>query len=133
MSPQKNFIKKFDLIHSVIFLREDGIVQLNCGDEVVYEIPMIKENLDCIRKIGNGKKMPVLNIGGKLTNVSTEAREFVASAVYSKDFVAAEAYVVNSITQRITANFYLKVNKPKVPTAFFNDEKSAVKWLRKFL
>ena len=132
--PIPNFtITKINLGHSTIFLREDGIVQLNCGDDVVYEIAMIKENLDCIRKLGNGKKLPVMDVTGKYTSASKDSREFVASAKYSIDCVSAEAFVIKSIAQRIMANFYLKVNKPKVPTAFFNDEKSAVKWLKKFV
>jgi hypothetical protein len=133
MSAPQHSIKKTNLGHSVIFLREDGIIQLNCGDDVIYDIPQVKENLDCIRKIGNGKKLPVMNIGGKYTNVTKEAREFVAKAEFSIDCISAEGYIVKSIAQRITANFYLRINKPKMPTAFFNDENSAVKWLKKYL
>ena len=133
MSTSKHSGNKFDFGHSVIFLREDGIIQLNCNDDVVYEIPQIKENLDCIRKIGKGKKLPVLNISGKYTSASKDAREFTARAEFSIDCISAEAFVVNSVAQKIMANFYLRINKPKVPTAFFNNEKDAIIWLKKYI
>ena len=125
--------KIFNLGHSEIFLRKDGIIQLNCGDDVTYEVSQIKENLDCIRSIGNGKKLPVLNVAGKYTNVTRETREFIAKAEFSIDCISAEAYILRSIAQRITANFYIKINKPKMPTAYFTKEENAVEWLKIFV
>jgi len=41
----------------------------------------------------------------------------------------AEALVVKSLTQRITANIYLKLNKPLKPFKIFNTEREASRWL----
>src|ERR1041385_132375 len=102
--------KIFKLGHSEIFLRSDGIIQLNCGDDVTYEIAQIKENLDCIRKIGEGKKLPVLNIAGKYTNLTRETREFIAKAEFSIDCISAEAYVLRSRSEEHTSELQSRLH-----------------------
>lgn len=44
----------------------------------------------------------------------------------------ADAIVVVGLLQRITADFYLKFNKPEVPTKIFRTEIKAREWLLKF-
>ncbi|MGE0560760.1 MAG: hypothetical protein AB7O47_03005 [Flavobacteriales bacterium] len=65
-------------------------------------------------------------------NVTKEAREFSAS-VDGLKYSSAEAYVFNSLPHRIIGNFYLKFNKPSVPTKFFNTKEEAEVWLKTFL
>ena len=48
---------------------------------------------------------------------------------YSK----ADAFVLNSIAQKILANFYVKINKPERPTKFFNNADEALIWLKKYI
>jgi len=48
---------------------------------------------------------------------------------YSK----ADAFVLNSIAQKILANFYVKINKPERPTKFFNNLDEASIWLKKYI
>ena len=48
---------------------------------------------------------------------------------YSK----ADAFVLNSIAQKILANFYTKINKPERPTKFFNDADEALIWLKQYI
>ena len=44
----------------------------------------------------------------------------------------ADAFVINSLPQRIMANFYLNVVKPLKPTKFFKTEEEAFSWLKQF-
>ena len=48
---------------------------------------------------------------------------------YSK----ADAFVLNSIAQKILANFYTKINKPERPTKFFNNADEALIWLKQYM
>ncbi|MBI3512108.1 MAG: hypothetical protein HY064_15730 [Bacteroidetes bacterium] len=125
--------KIYDLGHSRISLMDNGIVKLVCGDDVVYDIKEIRENLKCIAEIGKGKRLPVMNVGGKYTLVTKEGREFVAKAEYSRKMISAEGYVMRSTAQKMIAGFYMRINKPKMPTRFFTNEEGAIKWLKKFL
>ena len=42
----------------------------------------------------------------------------------------ADAFVLDSLAKRLIINFYIKHNKPKVPTMTFSSEKKALTWLR---
>ena len=125
--------KPVDLGHSVLTLLASGIVRIQCAEDVVYDVQKIKENLATIQKISGGKKVPVFSLAGKYTLATKEAREFVAKAEVSRKILTAEAFVVQSTAQRIIANFYLRINKPKIPTAFFKSEVDAVEWLKDYL
>jgi hypothetical protein len=117
----------------VITRLESGIFRIECEEDVVYDVQMVRENLSCIRKLAEGKLVPVYSLAGKYTLATKEAREYVAKAEMSRTILSAEAFVVQSASQRIIANFYLRINKPRIPTAFFKKEEDAVKWLKKFL
>lgn len=42
----------------------------------------------------------------------------------------ADAFVLDSLAKRLIINFYIKHNKPKVPTMTFSSEQEALTWLR---
>ena len=66
----KLFIKTIDLGHSVVHLRNDGIVQVNFADDVEMDKKESEEVVDAIGKLTDGKKSLVLNIGGVNTTVT---------------------------------------------------------------
>jgi hypothetical protein len=43
---------------------------------------------------------------------------------------SADAFVVDSLPKRLIINFYIKHNKPSVPSRSFSSEEKALKWLR---
>lgn len=125
-------INKIDLTHSLIILRDDGIIELNTNDDHTYTIEDVKENVKAFGELTGNKKAPVLIIGGSFSSVTNETREFMAteeSLKYSK----AEAFLITSLAQKILVNFYIKFNKPLVPTRVFNDKIEAEKWLKSFI
>lgn len=87
------------------------------------------EMVEAAGKLGNFKKMPVLIIAGKGSLADKETREFAASKEGTK-YASAVAFVIKSLAQKILGNAYLKINKPVVPTALFDNEEKAVKWLK---
>lgn len=116
------------LSHSTFILRKDGIVELHTNDHHEYEIDDVRENVETIGKLTNFQKAPVLIVGGAFTSASKEARSFMAtheSLKYSK----REAFLLKSLAQKILINFYIKIDKPLVPTMVFTDKGKAVDWL----
>lgn len=122
---------RIDLTHSELFLRDDGIVQVNTTDHN-YVLKDLKEINVAQGKITNGKKCLLLVVGSDFANVDSETREYMATAE-STQYSIAEAYTLSSLGHKILANFYLKVNKPGVPTRFFTDLNLAEEWLRSYL
>ncbi len=47
--------------------------------------------------------------------------------------VSAVALIVDTPLSRILGTFFLSVNKPPYPVRMFDDEESAVAWLRAFV
>jgi len=118
---------KIDLKHTQIELRSDGIVQINASD-FDYSFERVVELNKALGEITKGERKLVLIISCNLTNVSKEAREYMATPE-STQFSIAEAFVIRSLGQKILANFYMKVNKPTVLTKIFTSEASAERWL----
>lgn len=122
-------VQKIDHGHSVIFMRQDGIIEIDCSDNHEYSVEEIKENLHSIAKlIGSGKAL-VLNCAKPFTTASKEVRDFVAAAPH-QNFIKAEAFVIHNLGQSMLGNFYMKVNKPIVPSKFFKNKREAENWLR---
>ncbi|MBK6984503.1 MAG: hypothetical protein IPH32_07000 [Bacteroidetes bacterium] len=122
---------KIDLTHSVIVLRDDGIIELYANDHHVYIIEDVKENVKAFGELTGNEKVPVLIIGGSFSSLDDQTREFMAteeSLKYSK----AEAFLITSLAQKILINFYIKFNKPLVPTRVFTDKEEAIKWLMQY-
>ncbi len=124
---------KEDLDHSVVIRRTDGIIELRCSDIVIYTSIKIKENHDCIRRLAGGKKALVLTVAGDFTHVLPEARAYTAKG-HHRDFVAAEAFLINSFMQWILAFLFLKINRPIVPAQAFRigNKAKAERWLKRY-
>ncbi|MFI5151009.1 MAG: hypothetical protein ACHQRM_14835 [Bacteroidia bacterium] len=112
------------------FLREDGIFQVNLLPHETFSIQDVKELVEVKQKLFGTQLVKNLWIIGEHTAPDHEAREYSTTGdrAYNR---RADAFVIHSLSQRLVANFYLKVNKPKVPTHFFSEEKDAVEWLLK--
>lgn len=114
---------------STVFLREDGILQLNINPDREFTIFDCNELINAAKAIGNGQKFLNLIMVGENTLADHESRVLSCSKEGSI-YKLADAFVISSLAQKIIANFYMKVNKPYVPTRFFNNEPDAVNWLK---
>lgn len=125
-------MKTIDLGHSIVQLRNDGIVQVDFGDDIDIDL---KESTEIVNSIGiltEGKKVLVLNIAGKNTTATGAARNHSASQDGVK-FTMADAFVTNSLAQKLLGNFYMNFHKPGAPTKMFDDVEKATEWLKSFL
>jgi hypothetical protein len=123
-------IAKIENKHTELFLRSDGIVQLNTTEHT-YSIADILENEKALGQLTNQQKMPILVIANEFSMLDAEARTFLTTKEAMK-YSSAEAYVIGSLSQRIVSNFMAQTNEFPVPVKFFKDESSAVEWLKTF-
>jgi hypothetical protein len=59
-----------------------------------------------------------------------EMRQVSASEQYNSHYIAV-ALVSPSLAMKILGNFYMRINRPTVPTRFFSQQDIAVEWMRK--
>lgn len=114
-----------------ITLGNDGIVRKKFFNDMDLEAHHGEENLEAVKKLTGGKPYLVISDGRVNVRVSPEARAFAASETACMNRIA-EAILVNSVATRLTANFYIKFNKPRTPTRVFTDEQKALEWLKNF-
>ena len=122
--------KQISLSCGQLTLIEDGIVQFQCIDHTYTENDVKEINL-ALGRIANGEKVLQLVIASDYSTVNPAARKAMGRPEYSI-FSIAEAYLIKSLAQKILGNFYLKIDKPSVPTRLFNDYDEALNWLRQF-
>jgi hypothetical protein len=123
-----NVTKKIETSAAHISLCDDGIVRVLFKKKVEIDIIRTKENHEAYNKLVENKKYAFLfyaedgdviytNEAGKYSRSMEEA--------YPKTCIAV---LVKTLGHRLIANFYLKINKPKVPFMVFNNLKDAEAW-----
>ena len=124
--------KIYELKKASMFLREDGIIQVDTKEVDEYTIEDAKEALATISEIGSGKKFPILMIAAGYLNIDKETRMFLAKEEANR-FTLADAYVINSLALKLIGNFYLKFDNPASPSKIFTKTEDAVVWLKTFI
>lgn len=124
-------LAKISLSHSTITLREDGVLEIVVNDNVEVGVDICKELSNAYEKLLGNKKTLLLHIVGNYVTMDKDAREYSASDIGLK-YSIAEAFVINSLPQKMLANFYMRINKPAIPTKFFDNKKEAEEWLLQF-
>jgi hypothetical protein len=102
-------LERMSLPFSELELCQDNLVIVRVDDTVVSEREDAEFFMKAIRKIGRGKPVRLLIILGEQTSGDEESRNFLA--------------------QRIIGNFFLRVNKPPMPTKLFTSPHEAMNWL----
>jgi|ERR1041385_7674965 hypothetical protein len=111
-----------------IRLRSDGIVQINTEENKLMTISETIQIHNKVNELNHNKPVYILHVPGMHTSADDETRKYLASDEGMKNR-AAFAFVIRSFAQRLVANFFLKINKPKIPVAFFDTQEKAEKWL----
>lgn len=94
------------------------------------DIAACYEFLEWCQKNIPGEKYPMLNILHPNNTFTEDAKKFSANEGVS--YSISEAFVLNNGMLKILGNFYLRFNRPKVPTRLFSNEEEARKWLDTF-
>ncbi len=123
-----------DIVHSNSLIhvtyRRDKIIHLHyLTDDMTLENS--KEILKFTRSHSPWKLSPILLTGGDFMNQDKESREFNGSPEVIQ-YCSAMAFISDSLAKKLLANFFISINKDKVPMKFFNNEKDALIWLSQF-
>jgi len=125
-------LKKIELDKVIIELLDSNLLLISLKENITIEgedvLEIKKHNLDLMK----GNNYAIVFDSGHYTSVSKEARELMTSSKVEKNRVAS-AFIIYSLSQKILGNFYLKVNKPNVPTKLFSDKEKAITWIKEEL
>jgi hypothetical protein len=123
-----------DIVHSnnliEVTYRSDKIIHLHyLTDDMTLENS--KEILKFTRLHSPWKLSPILLTGGDFISQDKESREFNGSTEVIQ-YCSAIAFLSDSLAKKILANFFISINKEKIPMKFFKTEEEAFKWLSQF-
>lgn len=97
----------------------------------LVDLQVAKAAVDFRLKKYSDKAYPFLINIKQVKFVSKEARDFLASEKGCEK-VSASAILINSAVESMLGNFFMRINRPLVPTRLFTDENAAIKWLSTF-
>ena len=124
---QDIYITKVETPEITVSLRKDGIVHVVIKPNTHITIEVQDRMFEAYCKITEIKR-PFLIEGGEFVSVTKEARERSAAKDGEIPRTATALYVKN-LGQKIIADFYHKINKPKTPVKVFKSFDAGIKWL----
>ncbi len=108
---------------------EDDIVHAHFKDGLIAGPEAVDEMFAAIRAARNGRKALLMVTVGNGASLSNEARSHASSEAGS-EILAADAIVVRDFGHQMSANAFVRHNKPKRPIQLFPDAPSAIIWLQ---
>jgi hypothetical protein len=114
------------------WMGDDGIARTKVKLNAEITIMEARENSVAVNSLSKGSKFPLLIDSRNIRSISKEARDFFAIRE-RESFVNSFAIIIQSPISKVIGNFFIGLNKPTVPVRLFNNEESAVKWLKEFL
>jgi hypothetical protein len=121
-------MKRLENDQVIVTLRGDGIVHVSFlpNTEITVEFQQVLLNM--YNEVTGGKKSLFIFDGGEFVSITKDAREN-AVAIEETTPTKASAIVVKNLAQKIIADFYYKVNRPKQPYKVFWQFDKAIEWL----
>lgn len=102
-------------------------VKIKEGSEITIE--SVKEEYDSQNKMVGDDEYVVLIDGALNFIIPLDARKYMANH-HTPNWKATAIVTNNNLSTHLIANFYLRTNKPIVPTKLFKYEEGAIIWLK---
>jgi hypothetical protein len=128
MFEENLLVRRIDLPEAIIGLRRDGIIHVSfvAGTSITVDVQM--KLLDSYNEFTGHEKSKFMFEGGEFVSISKEAMEN-AFAIEERAPLGITAVVIRNLAQKLIAEFYYKVRKPKQPYKVFKDFDKAIAWL----
>jgi len=111
---------------------EEGIFKAKFKNDVVVDNAISLE-IDAKRAaMCRDKKYPCLSDAQNVKYWTKESRALMATEHFNRYSKAVAVISNTSLVHATLVNFYLKFDKPKVPTRFFTNYTNAIEWLQKY-
>jgi hypothetical protein len=114
--------------HSRVQLLDSNLVKVDIFGDII-DLAEAREMNEAIGMLCSNGRTLVLLTAKPECKFTPGAMKF-SSSQEGLQYTIADAIVVRSLGQRLTANFYLRINKPRRPTRIFSTEREAIRWLR---
>ncbi len=108
---------------------EKGITHIEYLHETDMDLDKAKELIALFIPKKNSPKLYIVKDLRKIRTVSTEAMEYLSSRAITR-FILAEALIVNNLSSRLLANFFIKkYSTPDLACEKFDTKEEAEEWI----
>jgi hypothetical protein len=109
----------------------NNILFVEYKDNLIMTLPVAQEMVNKRLEFQRQNNYSLISMIAKLNikYLNKEAREYLA--VEGIKGLNAAAFITNSMVSRILLKIFFAVEKPPIPVAVFENEKSAVAWIKK--
>ena len=124
-------LEKIEIEGFVTWMGDDCIVRTVVKPGIDIGISEARKNSEIVNSLIVEGKSPLIVDNRKIKSITKDARDRF-SIKDRETNVSAIAIIIGSSLSRMIANFYLGINKPKIPVKLFNSEEKAVQWCKTF-
>jgi hypothetical protein len=128
MQNSEEYIDFIDYEKFSFMLRKDGIVHYRMKANRMILMPDIFKHLEVFSVRYAGQSFLNLYEFEENSEIDDEVRKWAADPS-GNNFTIADAFVIQSMAQKMIGNFYLTFHKPVKPTKLFTNVEDALKWL----
>jgi hypothetical protein len=113
-----------------MWLRPDGIVQIVWGPRTTALLEDATAALEGVSRLTGGRRKPLLV---DMRDTGAQDRATRAEWTRRSDLQSATALIVGTPLSRMVGNVFINMSRSPIPTRLFDDEASAVAWLKAFV
>ena len=110
-----------------IWLRPDGIVQIVWGARTTPLLEDATAALEALSRLTGGRPRPLLV---DMRDTGAQDRATRAEWTRRSDLQSATALIVGTSLSRMMGNVFISMGRSPMPARLFDDEASAVAWLK---
>jgi hypothetical protein len=123
-------MKQIEFSHTLVQNR-DGVIWFRFKEDADLDGREMKELFKAAEKLSEKKPYLLVSDARVHLNISSEGRK-VSADKNETSLVIANAVLTTHIAIQLTANFFIKFNKPHFHYKVFSSENEALKWLLAF-
>ena len=112
-----------------MWLRPDGIVQVVWVPGATAHLEDAIATVDAMARLTGGRRIPLL-----VDMRDTGPQDRATRAGWTRnDASSAVGLIVGTPLSRMVGNLFIRMNKPPFPVRLFDNEASAIKWLKAYV
>ena len=113
-----------------MWLRPDGIVEIRWVPGTTALLEDATAALEALAQLAGGRRSRLLV---DMRDTGSQDRPTRAEWARRGDLLLAVALIVGTPLSRLVGNLFINMSRPSTPTRLFDDEASAVVWLKAFI
>lgn len=123
------YTKVVEIEECFVRLRYDGIVHVYYKEKTVIDPELQERTIKIFREITGGARANFIFEGAEDVVFTKEARDNSLKLERENTVIHASAIIVKNLAGRIVANFFIRINHPRIKYKAFSSVDDAIAWL----